>query len=96
VEQNIGYVFQIWAVQEALRVGRDMINEAYYEKYIHNPAFLEFVNREFDLAAAGSPLEDLADFAFGGLEEAIQAFERHLKSRIITQPEEGPTPDETV
>ena len=41
-----------------------------------NPAFFHFVNDTFnDIAGATSP-EDLAEFAFGSLEEAIEAYEK--------------------
>ncbi len=45
------------------------------EKYVHNPEFLEFVNQEFDSVASNSTLEELAEFAFGSVEDAIKAFE---------------------
>ncbi|MFH0834113.1 MAG: hypothetical protein V2A63_01850 [Patescibacteria group bacterium] len=44
------------------------------EKYFSNPNFLEFVNREFDSAASDASTEELAEFAFGGVEEAILKF----------------------
>ena len=39
--------------------------------------FHEFLDQEFDDVAAQAPLEDLAIFAFGGVEEAILAYERY-------------------
>lgn len=45
------------------------------EKYINNPKFQEFVNQEFDSVASNSTLEELAEFAFGSMEEAIKTFE---------------------
>jgi hypothetical protein len=61
------------------------MDEERFEKYINNPKFHEFVDREFDLVAAGAPIEDLADFAFGGIEEAVEAFEKLQKELIIAQ-----------
>lgn len=45
------------------------------DQYIDNPAFQEFLNREFDHTAVDATIEELAGFAFGGLEVAITAFE---------------------
>ncbi len=45
------------------------------EKYADNPAFLEFINREFGSAASNATLEELAEFAFGSVEEAVKEFE---------------------
>lgn len=46
------------------------------EKYSNNIEFLEFVNAEFDSVVSSSTLEELAEFAFGSIDEAIKAFER--------------------
>ena len=45
-------------------------------KYADDEAFWEFVNREFDQTAAGATLEEMAEFAFGGVDEAVLAYER--------------------
>jgi len=44
------------------------------EQYENNPNFLEFLNREFDHTAVDATMEELAEFAFGSMEEAIKAF----------------------
>ena len=44
---------------------------------IDNEGFREFLNREFDKVAVGATVEDLAEFAFGSLEEAVVAFEKY-------------------
>jgi hypothetical protein len=46
-------------------------------KYADDPAFQEFLNREFDKMAVLATMEELAEFAFGSVEEAIAAFEAH-------------------
>jgi hypothetical protein len=51
--------------------------EKSYDKYIKNERFLEFLNREFDLTAREAMVEELADFAFSGMEEAIKEFENY-------------------
>ncbi|PKP59606.1 MAG: hypothetical protein CVT88_05100 [Candidatus Altiarchaeales archaeon HGW-Altiarchaeales-1] len=45
------------------------------KKYIDDIKFWEFVNEEFDSVASNSTLEELTEFAFGSVEEAIKAFE---------------------
>lgn len=56
-----------------------MINNAgmceEYTKYIGNSRFVEFLMREFDKTAEYASYEELAEFAFGGMEDAIEAFE---------------------
>lgn len=48
----------------------------YYE---NNPDFQEFLNREFDHTAVDATIEELAEFAFGSIDEAIEAFEERNK-----------------
>ena len=48
-------------------------------EYNNNHEFSEFANQEFDSAASNSTLEELAEFAFGSVEEAINAFESKNK-----------------
>lgn len=45
-------------------------------QYETNTDFLEFLNSEFDKTAVNATVEELAEFAFGGLQEAIKAFEK--------------------
>ena len=45
------------------------------EEYVGNWGFLEFLNREFNKTAVDATMEELAEFAFGGIKEAFQAFE---------------------
>ncbi len=42
--------------------------------YDENPEFLEYLNTEFNAIAANSTIEELAEFAFGSMEEAVNAF----------------------
>jgi hypothetical protein len=50
-----------------------------YNGYIANQEFHEFLDREFDLVARNSSVEELADFAFGSMEVAIRTFEERKK-----------------
>ena len=56
-----------------------MINNGGMEKkkqpFINGAEFKEFLNREFRRTAVGDTIEELAEFAFGGLDEAVKAFE---------------------
>ncbi len=45
------------------------------EDYLNDPAFVAFVDREFNSAWQNASLEELAAFAFGSLQEAIKEFE---------------------
>jgi hypothetical protein len=54
-----------------------MIPEHDLDYYANIGEFHEFLDQEFDDVAAQAPLEDLAIFAFGSVEEAILAYERH-------------------
>lgn len=47
------------------------------QKLIDNEEFREFLNSEFDKVAVGATIEELAEFAFGSVEEAIEAFEKY-------------------
>ena len=49
------------------------------ELYIDNSEFLEFLNGEFDKTAVDATIEELAEFAFGGFDEAVEAFEESKK-----------------
>ena len=49
--------------------------ESKAEQYETNSEFLEFLNREFNKTAVDATMEELAEFAFGGIKEAFQAFE---------------------
>ena len=50
-------------------------------QYTENADFQEFLGREFDLAAAHATIEELAEFAFGSLDAAIQAYETERKDK---------------
>jgi len=50
------------------------------EKYMNNPDFHKFIDREFDKTAVQSTIEELAEFAFGSLDAAIQAYEERIKN----------------
>ena len=48
-------------------------------QYENNPEFLEFLNKEFDKTAVHATIEELAEFAFGGVDKAIEAFNQWRK-----------------
>jgi hypothetical protein len=48
--------------------------EVLEEKYLNDPEFLEFVNREFRSTAMHASIEELAEFAFGSIEDAIEEY----------------------
>jgi len=50
------------------------------EEYEKNPDFQEFLNREFDHTAAHATMEELAEFAFGSWDAAIEAYEEKIKN----------------
>ena len=50
------------------------------QKYVENPDFLEFLGREFDSTAVDATVEDLAEFAFGSIDEAVKTFLEHKKA----------------
>lgn len=50
------------------------------QKYADDPDFQEFLNREFDHTAVDATMDELADFAFGSWDEAIEAFEERIKN----------------
>jgi len=45
-----------------------------YNYLIENPDFFDFVNREFEKTGNIATMEELAEFAFGGLQNAIEAY----------------------
>jgi len=49
------------------------------KQYENNPDFLEFLNREFDHTVIDTTVEELAEFAFGSMEEAIKSFNKWRK-----------------
>ena len=54
------------------------------DQYVNNPDFQEFINREFDHAAIDAAMEELAEFAFGNIDTAIEAFEEYNKKWKLT------------
>ena len=46
----------------------------------NNPAFQEFLNREFDKTAVHATMEELAEFAFGSFDDAKEAFEQYKRT----------------
>jgi len=50
------------------------MNKEKLQDIIKSQTFIEFVNREFDQTISYATIEELADFAYGGIEEAIKAF----------------------
>ena len=51
------------------------------EQYEDDTEFLEFLGREFDKTTVNATVEELAEFAFGGIEKAIEAFEEQKEKR---------------
>jgi hypothetical protein len=49
------------------------------KRYETNSDFLEFLNREFDKTAVNTTIDELAEFAFGSMEEAIKEFNQWRK-----------------
>jgi hypothetical protein len=49
------------------------------KKYCDNPEFCDFVFQEFESTASNSTIEELAEFAFGDIQEAIKGFEERNK-----------------
>jgi len=49
------------------------------EKYADDRDFQQFLNREFDQTAVDATMEELAEFAFGSVEAAIEAYEKRKK-----------------
>ena len=45
------------------------------EQYEGDLGFQEFLNRQFDKTAVHATIEELAEFAFGSINEAVKAFE---------------------
>jgi len=50
------------------------------EHYENNPDFFEFLSKEFDHTAVNATIEELAEFAFGSIDAAIEAFEERMKN----------------
>lgn len=48
-------------------------------QHTDNPEFQEFVSKAFDKTIILATIEELAEFAFGSTDSAIQAFEDHKK-----------------
>lgn len=46
------------------------------EKYVNDPEFQEFLNREFDKTIVHATVEELAEFSFGSIDDAIEMFEK--------------------
>jgi hypothetical protein len=44
---------------------------------IESPEFFEFINREFEKTAIHATIEDLAEFAFGSIEDAVNEFKKY-------------------
>jgi len=46
------------------------------EKYVNDPEFQEFLNREFNKTAVDATMEELAEFGFGSIDDAVEMFEK--------------------
>lgn len=51
------------------------------EHYFDDPPFLEFVMREFERTVDHATGQDLAEFAFGGVPEAIDAYKQSISKK---------------
>ena len=49
------------------------------KKIIDDPHFFDFLDREFRVTANHATIEELAEFAFGSIEEAIKAYAKQNK-----------------
>jgi hypothetical protein len=45
-----------------------------------NEMFRNFVSQEFENVAANATIEELASFAFGDIERAIEAYKEYIKT----------------
>ena len=45
-----------------------------FKKYLDNEDFFHFVSQEFKDVSRHATLEELAEFAFGSMQEAVEAF----------------------
>jgi hypothetical protein len=52
------------------------------EQYLGSPEFRRFLLREFESVATSSTIEEMADFAFGSLGEAIKKFRKYKLTEI--------------
>lgn len=52
------------------------------EQYVDNFEFLEFLTTEFTKTSIHATIEELAEFAFGSINAAIEAFEEYKKNRM--------------
>ena len=50
------------------------MNNEKLQKIINSSDFLDFVNREFDKTITYATIDELAEFALGGIEEAIESY----------------------
>ena len=50
------------------------------EQYENNADFLEFLSREFDKTTIHATIEELAEFTFGSLDAAIEAYQEGIKN----------------
>ena len=50
------------------------MDEELIEQYMEDEEFIEFINTAFNEAVAEADVEELAEFVFGDMEEAIEAF----------------------
>ncbi len=50
------------------------------KQYENDPDFLEFLNSEFDKTAVNATIKELAEFAFGSIEESVEVFNRERKN----------------
>ncbi len=50
------------------------------QKYADDPGFQEFLNREFDKTAVDATMDEIAEFAFGSFDDAIEAFEQYKRA----------------
>ena len=63
-----------------------------FEKYLENEDFFHFISQEFNDVAREATLEELAEFAFGSEQEAVEAFkEKSELSSKAAKPYRNPS-----
>ena len=56
--------------------------EKEFSRLLDEELFYGFINDSFDSVASDAPIEDLAKWAFGDLEAALEAYKNFRKSHL--------------
>lgn len=57
--------------------------EKNYQYNMNDSKFLSFISQEFTDTARNATVEELAEFAFGSVEDAIEAFKEAKKRGLV-------------